>query len=423
MKRLIILAAGLLLSLQAFAATQIVNLRTEAMETPLGLDEAHPYFSWQMKSDRIGALQRAYRVLVATGKPDFSGTLAYDSGMVRSDASLNIPYEGAALRPSTRYWWKVQVWDQDNALVESEPSWFETGLMGSGWSRAEWIGSQEVGASKYRTFFDIDYDVQIPAGSSRAVFAYSVKDEKNWITAELNVEGSPKFIIDYAVEGDVRHLSTIDIADRIPEAGKHAVHHVRLQVGTPGYHLKSLLIVHFDGQVLHPTEGVPGGPPRENVNSGNRTQMEITPYPSGEYITDWARLHSIGFRQPRGQKAIFSNIVISEENWKTTLYTDPVERHELSGSGRLEVWEPYGLVSAPMLRKEVTFDKPVKDARLYVTARGIYEFYINGKRVSNDYYNPGWTDFRYRIMYNSYDVPPQMKRGANAFGAMLGSGL
>ena len=422
MKRLIILAAGLLLSLQAFAATQIVNLRTEAMETPLGLDEAHPYFSWQMKSDRIGALQRAYRVLVATGKPDFSGTLAYDSGMVRSDASLNIPYEGAALRPSTRYWWKVQVWDQDNALVESEPSWFETGLMGSGWSRAEWIGSQEVGASKYRTFFDIDYDVQIPAGSSRAVFAYSVKDEKNWITAELNVEGSPKFIIDYAVEGDVRHLSTIDIADRIPEAGKHAVHHVRLQVGTPGYHLKSLLIVHFDGQVLHPTEGVPGGPPRENVNSGNRTQMEITPYPSGEYITDWARLHSIGFRQPRGQKAIFSNIVISEENWKTTLYTDPVERHELSGSGRLEVWEPYGLVSAPMLRKEVTFDKPVKDARLYVTARGIYEFYINGKRVSNDYYNPGWTDFRYRIMYNSYDVTPLLKRGANAFGAMLGAG-
>ena len=148
MKKLALFVSALLLAADAFAATQIVNLRTETLPTPLGIEEAHPYFSWQMSSDRIGALQRAYRVLVAAEEPDFSGSLVYDSGMVRSDASLNIPYEGASLRPTTRYWWKVQVWDQDNALVESEPTWFETGLMGSGWSRAEWIGAQEVGASK-----------------------------------------------------------------------------------------------------------------------------------------------------------------------------------------------------------------------------------------------------------------------------------
>ena len=196
-----------------WSATKIVNLRTEAMDTPLGLDETHPYFSWQMSSDHIGALQRAYRVLVAAGEEKLkAGEYVYDSGMVRSDASLNIPYEGASLRGSTRYFWKVQVWDQDNKMVESEPTWFETGLMSTGWSRAQWIGSMEVGASRYRTFFDIDYDVQIPAGSHRAVFAYSVKDEKNWITAEFNIQDTPKFIIDYSVEGDVRHLSTIDLS-------------------------------------------------------------------------------------------------------------------------------------------------------------------------------------------------------------------
>ena len=423
MKKFFLFALGLLLAANAFAATQIVNLRTETLETPLGLDQAHPYFSWQMSSDRIGALQRAYRVLVALSEEDLAaGRLVFDSGMVRSDASLNIPYEGEALRGSTRYFWKVQVWDQDNRLVESSPTWFETGLMGTGWSRAQWIGSQEVGASKYRTYFDIDYYVQIPEGSSRAVFAYSVKDEKNWITAELNVQDKPQFVIEYSVDGVIRHLSTIDLSELIPAAGRHEPHHVRLQVGTPGYHLKSLLIVHLDGQILRPTEGVPGGPARENVSSGNKTQMEITPYPSGEYITDWARLHSIGFRQPRGQKAVFSNIVITEENWGTTLYADPVARHELSGDGRLQVWEPYGLVSAPMLRKQVELGKPVRSARLYVTARGIYEFYVNGRRVSNDYYNPGWTDYRYRIMYNSYDITEMLRPGANAFGAMLGSG-
>ena len=408
---------------QAFAATQIVNLRTESMDTPLGLDEAHPYLSWQMASDRIGAAQRAYRVLVATSVEALDGgEYLYDSGLVRSDASLNIPYDGPALRPTTRYWWKVLVTDDQNAVIASEPSWFETGLLGSGWSRAEWIGSQEVGASKYRTFFDIDYDVQIPEGSSRAVFAYSVKDEKNWIKAEFNVKDAPKYIIDYAVEGDVRHLSTIDLSEIVKDADKHATHHVHLVVTTPGYHLKSNLVAYMDGQVMRPTEGVPGGPRRENVNSGIPTQMSITPYPNGEYITDWARLHSIGFFQPRGEKAVFSNIVITEENWGTTLYTDPVARHEITGKGKLEVWEPYGLVSAPMLRKEVNFEKPVKQARLYVTARGIYEFYINGQRVSNDYFNPGWTDYRYRIMYNAYDITDMLKAGANGFGAMLGAG-
>lgn len=403
--------------------TQIVNLRTEALETPLGIDEARPYFSWQMQSDRIGALQRAYRVLVAAGQDALQrGEYVYDSGTVRTGDSINIPYEGAALRPSTRYWWKVEVTDEHGELVVSEPTWFETGLMGSGWSRAQWIGSQEIGVSRYRTFFDIDYDVQIPAGNSRAVFAYSVQDEKNWITAEFNVQDEPRFVIDYCVEGEVRHLSTISLAGIVQDAARHDRHHVRLQVSTPGYHLKSNLIVHFDGQILIPTEGVPGGPARENVSSGNPAQMVITPYPGGEYICDWARLHSIGFRQPRGQKAVFSNIVISEENWDTVLYTDPTVRHEVTGTGRLQVWEPYGLVSAPMLRKKVDLSKPVRSARLYVTARGIYEFYVNGERVSNDYFNPGWTDFRYRIMYNAYDITDLLKPGSNGFGAMLGAG-
>ncbi len=423
MRKLSLLAAALLLAANAFAATKIVNLRTEAMDTPLGLDQAQPYFSWQMSSDQTGALQRAYRVLVAQGEENLkAGNYVYDSGMVRTDESLNIPYEGTALRGCTRYYWKVQVWDQENKLVESEPSWFETGLMNVGWSRAQWIGSMEVGASKYRTFFDIDYDVQILPGSNHAVFAYSVKDEKNWIKADFSIKDGPQFIIDYAVEGEVRHLSTIDLSEIVAKGTERDPHHVHLVVTTPGYHLKSNLIAYMDGKVMRPTEGVPGGPRRENVSTGIPTQMVITPYPSGEYITDWARLHSIGFFQPRGEKAVFSNIVITEENWGTTLYTDPTVRHEVTGNGRLQVWEPYGLVSAPMLRKNVELTKPVKDARLYVTARGIYEFYINGKRVSNDYFSPGWTDYRYRIMYNAYDITDMLKEGSNGFGAMLGAG-
>lgn len=407
-----------ILMLMLLAAVNLTGLRTEALQTPLGIDESRPLFSWQMQSDRTGALQRAYQLTVT----EEGGPVVYDSGVVMSDASLNIPYYGKALRGSTRYIWKVRVLDEKNQWTESEPTWFETGLMGIGWGNAKWIGSEKIGASKYRTFFLVDYDARVQKGSGSAVFAYSVKDKDNYITVELNVSGKPYVNIDYAVEGELRHLSKIDVSDIIGDDARYAEHHMHLKVTTPGYHLKSNLIITLDGTMLKPTEGVQGGPARENVSSGNPYQMTMTPYPNGEYITDWARLHSIGFKQPRGQKAVFSNIVISEDNWNTVLYTDPVRSHEVTGNGSLNVWEPYGLVSAPMLRKNVDVSKPLKSARLYVTARGIYEFYINGERVSNDYFNPGWTDYRYRIMYNSYDITSMMRQGSNGFGAMLGSG-
>lgn len=400
------------------SAVSLTNLRTEALETPIGIDDTTPYFSWQLSSDKVGALQKAYQLTVA----DEAGALVFDSGVVRSDASINIPYAGKALKGCTRYTWNVRVMDQDNEWTETATSWFETGLMENGWSNAQWIGSEALGVSKYRTFFNIDFDVQIAKGSNRAVFVYSVKDKDNYIKVELNVKDSPKVIIDYAVEGDLRHCSTVDASPAIKDAAKNDSHKVTLKVSTPGYHLKSNLILLVDGIMLKPTEGVEGGPARPNVSSGNTYQMTMYPYPNGEYITDWARLHSIGFWQPGGQKATFSNIIITEDNWNSVLYVDPKEKHEVTGNGKMQVWEPYGLVSAPMLRKDVNIAKPVKSAKLYVTARGIYEFYINSKRVSNDYFNPGWTDYRYRIMYNSYDVTSMVKEGANGFGAMLGSG-
>jgi len=394
--------------------TSIINLRTETLPTPIGIDDTHPRFSWQMASSRIGAAQKAYRIVVSTSEEALQGGEyhCFDSGTVLSDVSIGIPYEGAALLPSTRYYWKVIVTDELGGTVESSSSWFETGLMGSGWSGASWIGSSSLGLSRYRTNFNIDYKVQIPKGSRSAVFAYSVQDEGNYIAAELNLGGKnekPSFRVLYAVEGEERRLPQIDISDIINKQNAHSEHSLSLKVSTPGYHLKSNLVVFLDGEIIGTTQ-YKGG------------KMEITPYPGGERVHDWARLHRIGFKQPKGQKAVFSGIKISEDNWGKVLYTDPEERHEVVGDGSLSVWEPYGKVSSPMLRKSLTLNKPLRSAKLYLTSRGVYEFYINNQRVSNDYFNPGWTDYRYRIMYNSYDVTSLLSSGENALGAVLGSG-
>lgn len=77
---------------------------------------------------------------------------------------------------------------------------------------------------------------------------------------------------------------------------------------------------------------------------------------------------------------------------------------------------------APFVRKEMRLDeKPVK-ARLYVTALGLYEFRINGQKVGDHELAPGWTDYRKRVRFQTFDVLKNLKQGENALGAILGDG-
>jgi alpha-L-rhamnosidase len=77
---------------------------------------------------------------------------------------------------------------------------------------------------------------------------------------------------------------------------------------------------------------------------------------------------------------------------------------------------------APMLRRSFKLAKPVRRARLYATAHGIYEAYINGVRVGDQYLTPGWTTYNKRLQYQVYDVTSMLKQGGNATGVVLGDG-
>ena len=77
---------------------------------------------------------------------------------------------------------------------------------------------------------------------------------------------------------------------------------------------------------------------------------------------------------------------------------------------------------APYLRKEFKLNGKVARATLYATAQGFLEMHLNGKRISDEYFMPGWTDYRKRIYYRTYDVTSMLEPGANALGAILGDG-
>jgi len=80
------------------------------------------------------------------------------------------------------------------------------------------------------------------------------------------------------------------------------------------------------------------------------------------------------------------------------------------------------LPPCPYLRKTFTLAKPVKHATLYATARGLYALNVNGRRVGDAVFAPGWTDYTRRIAYQTYNVTSQLHVGANALGAVLGDG-
>jgi alpha-L-rhamnosidase len=77
---------------------------------------------------------------------------------------------------------------------------------------------------------------------------------------------------------------------------------------------------------------------------------------------------------------------------------------------------------SPMFRKQFSTTKKIKSARAYITSHGLYEAFINGKRVGDSYLTPGWTSYNKRLQYQVYDITSLLSQGNNTVGVVLGSG-
>ena len=89
-----------------------------------------------------GAVQTAYAIQVSPSQR-FGDELVWDSGQVTSDAPFGVVYAGAPLSSRRRYFWRVRVWDgQDAVSAWSDPAWFETALLDAGKWAANWISSE-----------------------------------------------------------------------------------------------------------------------------------------------------------------------------------------------------------------------------------------------------------------------------------------
>ena len=81
-----------------------------------------------------------------------------------------------------------------------------------------------------------------------------------------------------------------------------------------------------------------------------------------------------------------------------------------------------GLIPSSYLRTSLRIYGPIRRARIYATAKGLYELRLNGMRVSDQLLTPGWTDYDRRIQYQTYDVTDLLHEGENVLAAVVATG-
>lgn len=177
------------------ASFKPVDLQTDHLENPLGIDNATPRLSWRMENRNEDASQTAYRLLVCadslqiatldqlqnsenreTEKNSTSkkvtSTISYiwDTGRVESDKQL-IPYAGTKLKPFTKYYWKVILWDERGQTNSSDVYSFETGMMHIANWQGNWISDGKDIHYKPAPYFRKEFVANREIASARVYIA------------------------------------------------------------------------------------------------------------------------------------------------------------------------------------------------------------------------------------------------------------
>ncbi|WP_155368313.1 family 78 glycoside hydrolase catalytic domain [Catellatospora vulcania] len=367
----------------------VAEATTERRVNPLGVDAAAPRFGWKLTSGTAQQFQAAYQVIVASSSANAGNGTGdvWDSGRVTGRQAVDVAYAGPALTSLRRYYWRVRVWDtHGRASGWSTVQFFETGLRNpasewqasyigqpaatDGLTGASWIwypeGDPIAGLPPMTRYFR--RTVALSAAPSQASLVVTGDDTADvWVNG-VQVSSSPR------VTDSWKQATVVDLAGRLT-AGNNVIA-VAAQNTTQSP----------TGVIAKLTVG--GGPTVPTDAAWKASQTG----PSG-----WQQ---VGYNDS-GWTAARALTAYGTGPWGANVV---VRR------------------AAPLLRKGFTISKPVASARLLTTALGLHETRLNGAKVGADALAPGWTDYNKRLQYKVYDVTGQLRQGANALGAWLGSG-
>lgn len=369
-------------------ALAAVDLKTEYLVRPLGLDTSAPRFSWRLESPRTGVRQSAYRIEAAAsleallaGKAD-----VWDSGCIVGERPFDIAYGGRPLASGERIFWRVQVWDETGApSPPCTPSWFEMGLLSPSDWRGNWLTAQ--------------------TGEEAADRGAGL----HWIWKKGKNDGKPvKFRFAFTCEAKANAATLLlSVKD-------------------------NLLGVWLNGCAVALPKAIAWGTmlslPLEPVAGDNILAIEASALTDGFMPADGGALAALirvadagGAMARLSSSGIWRVATVDGSDWIAPDYDDRDWPLASAAQSRVRC-EPWPAGPAVRLRRVFSLDKPVARARLYATALGLYEAELNGARIGDGHLTPEVSVAEDHLFYQCYDVTKYLRRGRNALGATVGDG-
>ena len=376
---------------------KVSQLTTDGAHNPLGIDVARPRLSWQLSSPDRDQKQTAYEILVASSPSVLAKSqgAVWDSGKVKSSQSVNVRYAGPDLSSRTRYYWEIRVWDgQGLPSAWSPPNWWETAFLNPADWTADWIGPPAVdlqpdlegddwmwypegnpaqGACIACTrYFRLDFDLPSDRTVASATLTTSAD---NQVTAYVNGNH-------VAASSDWTKAARQDVTSAL----------------TPGANVLALAAFNINGA------------------GGLIARLRITFTTGDPMVID------------SGAAAKAANTEIT--GWQTPGFDDSAWPAALDlGAYGISPWKtgitvaPAATVTAPLLRKEFTATGAITRARAYITGLGNYTLDINGQKTGDRLLDPAYTEYEKTVLYATYDVTSNLRRGQNAIAVELAPGF
>lgn len=379
-------------------ALQPQSPRCEYLVDPLGLDVAAPRFYWAVASGERGQEQSAYQILVSTSKAllDKDQGDQWDSGRVESDETLHVTYAGEPLASETPYYWKVRAWDRSGIPSEwSQAATFTMGLLNQEDWRAKWIEAPR------------GVPDSLPKHNGFHTKFAENPDEPKWVIIDL---GAQRLF-------DKVQLHPARPYDYAPD--------------TPGF----LFPVRFridvsDGKDFEDFQTVIDKTCKNFPNPGKNAPLFEFEGVRARYVRLYVTC--LAERDPGNCAFALAQMRVFDGDTNISQNMRVIASDSVGGT-----WSPEALVNgrtkpgagregerhaAPVFRKEFELaSKPVR-AFLHISALGLYEAEMNGRRVGDHILAPEWTDYDVRVQYQTYDVTSMLDAGKNAIGVTLGDG-
>ena len=383
---------------------RFANLQTNRRRSPLGVGEK-PCYSFAVESDGQNVLLDSYKITLR----DPAQRIVFEN-QVTGGGSHPLITSGmidAPLEPFTRYTWTLEgICSSESATFAVTPASadFETGYIGEPLKNAEWITLGNAHYSGRCTDFRLEVGFvpnenqfsYIYSKNATVGIIFAAADEGNYYLLKLFTNLDEKKLtaaIFVCSDGVTSQLCETDVSDiLVPADFIGSEHTVVISAGEP-------LTILLDG---HPVIS---------------EKLEI-------------RAGGFGFSQPYPASSRFTRVKFdSSDEQIFEDFSDPdrlIFTGGILGNGYTVIQKnalfPLDFAPAPVFRRDFNVRSGLVSARINASAAGIYELFLNGKKVSDTCFDPGRTRVQSRVMYQTFDLTGLLKTGENTLSVSVGHG-